>query len=342
MHSYRGRLLLVVGRARVRRMAKTSFAEEMKRHQLSWALANGVTRDMLEADRPWVLKKEHRERNLFDPSWWRYIAGQEHRWASALNSSQCFAVNVFAPMAEDSDLAKAVWARIYPHRHLDPADTVTVEFEHTPEGAGEWLGERRQNTQVDVFFTVRRGGATVGQLLVEVKFTEAEFGECRGAKPPTATRAGNPDRSRCLDLGAIVTNPSDQCWLVETEGRLYWDIMSSPTSSFELDRVALPSPCPFRHGLYQLMRNRALADAIVANTEADWADVAVCLHPQNAACRVLSEPVGGDEDVIRAFNSIVPNDPVPAIDPGAVLQAIADENTTWTKWAATMQSRYEL
>ena len=24
-------------------MAKTSFAEEMKQHQLSWALANGVT-----------------------------------------------------------------------------------------------------------------------------------------------------------------------------------------------------------------------------------------------------------------------------------------------------------
>ncbi len=128
--------------------------------------------------------------------------------------------------------------------------------------------------------------------------------------------------------------------MVETEGRRYWDIMSDPSSSFELDRIALPSPCPFQHGLYQLMRNRALADAIVANTEAEWADVAVCLHAQNAACRVLSEPVGGDEDVIRAFNSIVPNDSVPAIDPGAVVQAIANENATWTQWAATMQSRY--
>ena len=49
-------------------MAKTSFAEDMKRHQLSWALANGVTPDMLETRRgqlSWVLKKEHRERNLF-------------------------------------------------------------------------------------------------------------------------------------------------------------------------------------------------------------------------------------------------------------------------------------
>ena len=29
-------------------MAKTSFAKEMNRHQLSWALANGVTPDVLE------------------------------------------------------------------------------------------------------------------------------------------------------------------------------------------------------------------------------------------------------------------------------------------------------
>ncbi len=44
-------------------MAQTSFAETMKRHQLSWALANGVTPDMLETRRgqvSWVLKQEHR------------------------------------------------------------------------------------------------------------------------------------------------------------------------------------------------------------------------------------------------------------------------------------------
>ena len=326
-------------------MAKISFAEEMKQHQLSWALANGVTPDMLEVRRgqlSWVLKKDHREQNLFDPRWWRYIAGHEHRWVRALNSSQCFAVNVFAPLAEDDNLAKMVWARIYPYRPLDPADTVTVEFEHTPQSAGEWLGERGQQTQVDVFFTVRRDGTPVGHILVEVKFTETEFGGCRGAKPPTAKRRGNPDRSRCLDLGAILEHPSNQCWLAETQGRKYWEIMSSPTSSFGLNRVALPSPCPFRHGLYQLMRNRVLADAIVANTEAEWADVAVSLHPENGACRVLSEPVGGYEEVIDAFNSVVATNPVQIIDPGAVVQAIADESMTSTKWAATMRSRYRL
>ncbi len=154
-------------------MAKDSFAEEMKQHQISWALANGVAPDMLETRKgqvSWVLKKEHRKQNLFDPRWWRYIAGHEHRWVRALNSSQCFAVNVFAPLAEDGDLAKTVWARIYPHRPLDPADTVTVEFEHTPPCAHVWLGESGQQTQVDVFFTVQKNDIPVGHLLVEVKF----------------------------------------------------------------------------------------------------------------------------------------------------------------------------
>jgi len=326
-------------------MAKTSFAQATKRHQLSWALANGVTPDMLETRKgqlSWVLKEEHREQNLFDPRWWRYIAGHEHRWVRALNSSQCFAVNVFAPLAEDGDLAKRVWSRIYPNRPLDPADTITVEFEHTPQGARDWLGEKRQQTQVDVFFTIKRNDVTVGHLLVEVKFTEPDFGPCRGFKPPTAKRRGNRDRSRCLDLGAILDDPSKQCWLTEKHKRRYWEVMQSPTSSFGLDQVEMPSPCPFRHGLYQLMRNRALADVIVANTEAEWADVAVSLHPKNSVCRVLSDPVGGYDDVINAFNSVVATVPVQTINPGAVVQAIADESTAWFRWAATMRSRYQL
>ncbi len=66
------------------------------------------------------------------------------------------------------------------------------------------------------------------------------------------------------------------------------------------------------------------------------------LHPENGACQVLSEPVGGYEEVIDAFNSVVATNPVQVLDPGAVVQAIADESMTSTKWAATMRSRYRL
>ena len=66
---------------------------------INWALAHGIPEDALEKHHgrlSWVLKPESRKLNLFDPSWWDLIAGKEHRWARALNSSQCFAVNLVA------------------------------------------------------------------------------------------------------------------------------------------------------------------------------------------------------------------------------------------------------
>ena len=56
----------------------------------------------------------------------------------------------------------------------------------------------------------------------------------------------------------------------------------------------------------------------------------------------LSEPVGGYVDVIHAFNSVVATNPVQVIDSGAVVQTVADENSIWSDWAATIRSRYQL
>ncbi len=64
-------MLPFVERARVGRMAKDSFAEEMKRHQLSWALANGVTPDMLET------RRGQRCRNVRYESFLRGIASND-------------------------------------------------------------------------------------------------------------------------------------------------------------------------------------------------------------------------------------------------------------------------
>lgn len=136
-----------------------SFIRNMKEHQISWAHQNGLS-EFLEQRKDntpsWVLKKGYRSRNLRDPSWWRYIEGREHKWARSLLSSQCFALNVFGPLAGTPVLAKQVLAELLPHRSLEKNDEVTVHFEHTPEQAPVWLGETRQPTQVDVCFIVRR------------------------------------------------------------------------------------------------------------------------------------------------------------------------------------------
>lgn len=242
-----------------------SFAERMKNHQIWWAGENGIA-SLLERRKDggpsWVLRDEHKTKNLKDASWWKYIEGKEHRWARSLLSSQCFAVNLFGPMKHNSTLAKEVFLNLITHRTLESDDTVNVSFEYTPTRGPKWLGETRQPTQIDVCFTIQRFNQFIGYLLIEVKFTESEFGSCRGAAESTPKKPGNPNPSWCLDLQSVIANPKERCWMADTKenGRRYWEYMLSPDAPFHFSTSA---PCPFRHSLYQLMRNQVMASALV-------------------------------------------------------------------------------
>src|SRR5688572_23585370 len=93
------------------------FATSMRDRQLKWAIGGGVPPAALEERHgqvSWVLDPEHRKLNLFRTEWWDYIAHAEHCWARALNSSQCFAVNVFAPMADNSAIARSALQALLP------------------------------------------------------------------------------------------------------------------------------------------------------------------------------------------------------------------------------------
>jgi len=116
----------------------------MKKRQREWADSAGLDARVFDNrwKESWVLRTEDRTRNCYRPEWWNYIRGREHRWSRALTSSQCFAVNLFAPLKEDSTLARAAWARLWSRRPLEAGDAIEVEFEWTPDGGPEWLGER--------------------------------------------------------------------------------------------------------------------------------------------------------------------------------------------------------
>lgn len=321
-----------------------SFAERMKAHQISWVSKKGL-HHLLEprhdSQPSWVLKKEHKKRNLQDATWWKYIEGHEHLWARALNSSQCFGVNLFGPLAEKPILAKRVLETLLPHRRLEKDDVVTVCFEHTPQGAPEWLGEKKQPTQVDVFFTVNRREKPIGHLLVEIKFTEPEFGSCRGAIPPKPTKPGNPDSSRCLNLQAVLENPEKMCWMAEADnGRHYWDFMLSAATPFTFTSAIA---CPFRQSLYQLMRNQVLAFALVQNTSADWAEFGVCLHPGNKEVLKLTDAVDGHTDAVKAFNAILPhNMKIINILPADIIKLARENDPALSEWGDWMIARYDL
>jgi len=72
------------------------FAEVLKDHLATWA------RDLehFQADgvHPWVLDPSASALNYFGGHEWQaLVAGKRHLWSHALNSSQAFAVNLFAP-----------------------------------------------------------------------------------------------------------------------------------------------------------------------------------------------------------------------------------------------------
>jgi hypothetical protein len=327
-----------------------SFAKSVQDRQRQWALAGNIPHDALEEGEragrgSWVLKQEFREFNLLRPEWWRFIAGSEHRWARALNSSQCFGVNLFGPLADDHRLARDVLARLLPGRKVDDADEVVVHFEHTPAGAREWLGERGQPTQVDVFFEVIRKGQPVGFVLVEVKFTESEFGSCRGwtGKEIKGNDKGgwsNPHRERCQDLSEILVSPASQCWLVANHGRRYWDLLRLKTSTIKLERVPNHDACPFRTGLYQLMRNRVLADALTIEFPGTWSELAVCRHADNDVLLQLSEPVLGSSDALVAFQSLTFTNAVRDWKAQELVELIHSCGLNTGEWARWMRTRY--
>jgi hypothetical protein len=314
-------------------------ATAMRDRQLIWALAGGVPIEALEVRHgkvSWVLKHEYRKRNLFRPDWWDHIHGSEHRWARALNSSQCFAVNLFAPLKGDALRARKVLELLLPDRSLNDRDSVTVDFEFTPTGSAGWLGERGQATQVDVYFQINRGDRCYGHVLVEVKFSEVSFGCCRGWKPKSA----NPDRTRCLDVSAILSSPDTKCWLAESEGRQYWEIMSRATSSIRKSAIQLEGACPFRNGLYQMMRNRVLADELVQRTGAAWADFAVCCHPANQSVLALPVPVASTLNTFEAFRSLSSSAAVLDWNAEQVLATISDNDKGLADWKSWMTDRY--
>jgi hypothetical protein len=315
-----------------------SFATKARNYQLAWALNGGVPISALEVRHgqiSWVLKPEHRKLNVFRTEWWDYIAHAERFWSRALNSSQCFAVNLFAPLADDCARARKALQFLLPARHLRPEDRVNIRFEYTPEDAPTWMGESQQPSQIDVYFQVTRSVQCIGHVLVEVKYSENSFGCCRGWD---ATH--NPDRSRCLNTSEIISAPQAKCWLAETEGRHYWKILAASGSSIHIEAIRLASICPFRHGLYQMMRNRVLADELARSTGAAWADFAVCRHPANDAVVLLDEPVFSVRNAIKAFQLLSSEEAICDWNAQELVGIIGSTDETLRDWQGWMTARY--
>lgn len=161
-----------------------NFAEAMKLHLVGWAGdLHGFQTDGAHA---WVLHPSLATLNYFGgQEWYALVADKPHQWGHALNSSQAFAVNLFAPARLSQNVAQALWKELPAGRsHPDPQH-VDVHFEYSGPEIGftkQALGESGIPTQIDVAVEGVFAQDVRRLQFVEVKFTESQFGACRGAK----------------------------------------------------------------------------------------------------------------------------------------------------------------
>lgn len=194
--------------------------------------------------------------------------GLDHRWVLHVRSSQAFALNLFAPLDEDGR------RKVLGHLGHQVLRADPLEFEYSDPGdrLGESSPRSRHQTQVDV---VLRGTSASGDrvvALIEVKFTEIDFGGCSAYDNPA-----NPARDVCRSPGLFGSQP-DRCFQLANHGygrRRYADYLSGVP-------VIMPSGsrsnggCLVRRSLSQPMRSLALAHLLLSEAEADQVVYGLC------------------------------------------------------------------
>lgn len=200
--------------------------------------------------------------------------GLVHRYALHHRSSQAFALNLFAPLDAEglAELFRAVG--------IDATPSGSIEFEYSDpsDRLAEARPESSHRTQVDV---VVRGTSPSGNrvvALVEVKFTEVDFGWCSAYE-----NFANPFRDVCRSAGLFGRQP-DRCFQLSNHGvgRRRYDQLLRDVPVVEPSGCGEDGGCIVRKSMNQPMRNLALAHLLLEGGEADRVAYALCApaaHP---------------------------------------------------------------
>jgi hypothetical protein len=319
---------------------ENTFAQRLKNHLEIWARDLEHFRN--DGVHPWVLDRPSSALNYFGGKEWEALLfGKHHKWGHALNSSQAFAVNLFGPAHFLPDVAKSLWSALPAAQDHPNPERVVVHFEYSgpdEDFAKTELGEAGIPTQIDVAVEGIFSGDVRRMQFIEVKLTESKFGSCRGAK--RGKKDPNPAPDRCEDLSRILLNPSTQCWLAEAEGqhRHYWKFIGSTVSGLDT-KAEKNGGCPWKGGLYQVMRNWVLARAMLDRGVVASVNLAVCVHPGNHAAANLSAEVAGAKNLVAAFNTMSKQMTVSECDPRTIIDA-QDKGGAPTAWKNYMLRRY--
>jgi hypothetical protein len=195
-------------------------------------------------------------------------SGLAHRFALHVRSSQAFALNLFAPLDEHG--LRGVFAAL--GEDVVDVEPSVFEWSDREDRLGEARPASPHRTQVDVLLRGRDAFGARVSALVEVKFTELDFGECSAY-----TNAKNPTRHICRTAGLFGGDPG-RCFqlLNHGSGRRAYDRYLDPGGTVPPHGAEDDGGCLVRRGRSQPMRNLALAHLLVSAGDADRVVYALC------------------------------------------------------------------
>jgi hypothetical protein len=259
----------------------------------------------------------------------------QHDFLSALDSSQCFAINLLLPfrLVGARPLEQLLQAHL--NRSLLVKD-LFFEFVGPTHVLCETAGPHRRPdehvTSVDVAVLVEDDKGRTGIILIEIKLAEGGFSKCNGR-----ISKGNRRKEVCESAETMFGDPS-LCYLTRPyrakRDRRYWSIFEQRFGSLA---KAFPGvgcgACPFAGHMQQPMRNHALALGLVQEGFADFAFFGLVHHDDNpdvpplwdAYCEAVAEP----EMLFR----------IPA---GEIVKAVPQSSPWWREWARYMHDRFGL
>ena len=241
-------------------------------------------------------------------------------------SSQIMCVNFLLPLAEiDGALEAVVRAidsdveRVVDIRYKGPAARVEFEWIGAPKSLEGVTTKGQNSTSVDAF-VIADTGTSLRAYLMEWKYVEGE--------PPNR-----------IDYGTGTAG--------ETRRGRYSNLYYARSSSFS---HKVPMNTLLYGDIYQLMRNRLLADRMVANAELGVSDAKVVLvvpegntaYMQPAYLSNRFPKLGTVSEVFRATLKD-PNRAFATVSPSLLLEAVEQEcGEAVSCWATYMRERYGL
>jgi hypothetical protein len=185
-----------------------------------------------------------------------------HKHVANVRSSQAFALNVFGGMDETTVVKvlrrlglDAVSAQPPDLEYVDPWDRLRERTSGHP-----------YQTQVDVVLRGETADETKVVALIEVKLSEADFGRCASYESHESVVCQQPGPFGGEAKACPVLREPDE----STPGRRYLDVLTLPATEPTAD-----AGCSFRLGVYQPMRNLALAEVLLADRESDAVTLAL-------------------------------------------------------------------